>query len=396
MVKRLQPKSEQSDSSQEAGEEPRSSPSQKRIPRDGEYQAPNRTLSEESLKLDLIEHCPFPVLRVSAEGVLLYANPGSAPILRAWEVEENQVLPRDWMKQIRSTLHSNRERQVELEADRFIFKLVLVPLQEQRQVQIYGHDVTVEKTVEELLRSEQARSSYVGKLAALGEMAGGVAHEINNPLAIIKASSEQLIDLIGLERGNSDRAKVLASKIDSTSQRIASIVRGLRYFSRDGRSDPFEQVAISDVIQDTLSLCVEKFRYYGVKFTMPKDPPQVVVPCQPTQISQVLLNLLNNAFDAIAELPEKDRWIHLEMQVEDKGVKILVSNSGPRISREIEEKIFQPFFSTKEVGKGTGLGLSISKGIIDLHSGKLEVSADSKVTCFVITLPTTEASSSAA
>lgn len=103
------------------------------------------------------------------------------------------------------------------------------------------------------------------------------------------------------------------------------------------------------------------------------------------QIEQVLLNLLNNSFDAIQSTP--DRWIHITARLENHRVLILVTDSGTGIPNDVQQKMLQPFFTTKEVGKGTGLGLSISKGIIEDHQGQLYYDPKNKNTCFVIDLP---------
>jgi signal transduction histidine kinase len=104
------------------------------------------------------------------------------------------------------------------------------------------------------------------------------------------------------------------------------------------------------------------------------------------QISQVILNLLNNAFDAIQDAT--DKWIKIQTYIEHGQVQIRVTDCGHGISNEVAKKIMQPFFTTKPIGKGTGLGLSISKGIVEAHQGKLTIDTESKNTCFVITLPT--------
>jgi signal transduction histidine kinase len=107
--------------------------------------------------------------------------------------------------------------------------------------------------------------------------------------------------------------------------------------------------------------------------------------CREVQLSQVILNLLNNAFDAISELPNK--WVHLESRMNEGIIEIRVIDSGSGIPEELREKILQPFFTTKEVGQGTGLGLSISKGIIESHGGTLSIDIKSQNTCFVIQIP---------
>ncbi|HEX4924120.1 MAG TPA: ATP-binding protein, partial [Bdellovibrionales bacterium] len=115
---------------------------------------------------------------------------------------------------------------------------------------------------------------------------------------------------------------------------------------------------------------------------------ELVIACRPTQISQVLLNLLNNAHDAVAEQTEK--WVKLDVRDLGDSVELSVTDSGAGIPPEIQEKIMQPFFTTKQIGEGTGLGLSISKGLVDSHHGQLRLDAKSKNTRFVVLLPKTQ------
>ncbi len=223
------------------------------------------------------------------------------------------------------------------------------------------------------------------KLAALGEMAGGIAHEVNNPLTIILLKAEVM------------RAKILRSEseinhslmpeiktIEATCQRIVRIVKGLKAFSRDADLDPMEKTSAVKIIQETLDLCREKLAYHNIKITQ-KLEPNIYIDCRPTQIGQVLLNLLSNSVDAIRQLHEP--WIEIKTEKFDGKMILSLTDSGLGISKEISTRIFEPFFTTKEVGKGTGLGLSISTGIIESHFGKFWLDHEHSNTRFVIELP---------
>ncbi|MGE5087011.1 MAG: sensor histidine kinase [Bacillota bacterium] len=242
----------------------------------------------------------------------------------------------------------------------------------------------LELTQQELLE-QKASAEYSAKLASLGEMAGGVAHEINTPLNVILLSTEQQLEM--LDDTPLDVAQMRASieKVQSTTNRIAVIVRGLRVFARDGSHDPIEKVPVGTVIDNTLALCYEKFKLNNVDLRLPKNSEGVFVKCRPVQLSQVLLNLLNNAFEAIRDLKEK--WIAIELRELSEDIEIRVIDSGPGIPVNLQEEIFRPFFTTKGIGKGTGLGLSISRGLIESHQGRLFIDSESSNTCFVIRLP---------
>lgn len=238
----------------------------------------------------------------------------------------------------------------------------------------------------ERLNFSLAEVSVAGKFAALGEMAAGIAHEINNPLAIIKGSSSIMQRLIQADQ--KDKAIENLKRINNTVDRIAKIISSLRIYAREATNDPMTNESLQRVIEETVIFCSEKFRVNGVKFDVANHCPDLTINCRPVQISQILLNLLNNAYDAVSELPES--WVRLSVTRKDKFVEISVENSGPKIPKHISERLFTPFFTTKEVGKGTGMGLSLSLGIAKSHNGELTLEDSSKHTRFVLRLPLSE------
>lgn len=232
------------------------------------------------------------------------------------------------------------------------------------------------------------------KFQSLGEMAGGIAHEINNPLTIIMAYSETLgRDLkkamtTGPEVINPiDRWSERVDRIHRTASRIDRIVRGLLSFARDGRRGEFIKTDLNKVIIETLDLCQSKIRNAGISLEIKYFAQTAFVVGSPSQLSQVLLNLLKNAVDAIeGEEMSEDRWIRISCRQSNREYEISVANSGPAIPKEIVARIMEPFFTTKPVGQGTGLGLSISQSIIQTHKGLLTLSK-SQPTEFIVKLP---------
>lgn len=255
------------------------------------------------------------------------------------------------------------------------------------KLQYFGiaRDITEEVVKEKLVREQESKMIASAKMAALGEMSAGVAHEINNPLTVIQSRSFQLQQMA--ESGKLESATIIqaAESISKTADRIARIIHSLRTFSRDGTNDPFDIVHIKRIIDETLEFCENRFYSHDIKIIMPAFNPRMEIECQQVQIEQVLLNLLNNSFDAIKNLPEK--WILIDVVDRGSTLEIQVIDSGPGIPIEIADRMMEPFFTTKEVGHGTGLGLSISKGILEAHRGELVYDTNSANTKFIMRLP---------
>ncbi len=247
------------------------------------------------------------------------------------------------------------------------------------------------KIASELLSSKKALEEETmystSRMAALGEMASGIAHEINNPLSIIIMKISQMLRKYQTNILGEEELEEGLSKIAATAQRIGKVVKGLSSISRNSQNDPMTKIKLVSVIEDTLQLCRERFNSHAVKIetNLSDIDVNLEIEGRASQIMQVLLNLLNNAFDATAQLSVK--WISLQVIPGDLGVVIMLTDSGPGISDQLLGKIMQPFFTTKESGRGTGLGLSISKGIIDEHQGQFYYQKNSQHTCFVIELP---------
>jgi len=240
----------------------------------------------------------------------------------------------------------------------------------------------------EALEVHRARSAESAKMAALGEMAAGIAHEINNPLAIIHGNAGQLKEMAEMGTPPTGDVTKMAKKIEATAMRISKIVKSLRSFAREAQDDPFQCVPVKTIIEDTIEFCRERFRSHTTDLIVDPIPESLRIECRSVQVSQVILNLLNNAKDATETLPEK--WVRLSTQDLGNTVEIAVTDSGKGIPQEIRAKILQPFFTTKEVGKGTGLGLSVSKGIVESHRGKLILDYQSPNTRFLVRLPKTQ------
>lgn len=235
----------------------------------------------------------------------------------------------------------------------------------------------------EVARLQAVHSS---KMAGLGQMASGIAHEINNPLSIIVGRLPYLKKEIDRDNKQHEKADEIINGIERIAFRIAKIIRSLRSFSREASNDPFEEIRVSDLIEETLDLCEQQMSYNNISIRVKIFPPTLTLECQGVPISQVLINLLSNASDAILSLKEK--WVEIEVRlINESIVQFRIQDSGTGLPEEVASHIMEPFFTTKQVGAGVGLGLSISKGIVESHRGRLYLDRNEPNTTFVMEIP---------
>jgi PAS domain S-box-containing protein len=241
-------------------------------------------------------------------------------------------------------------------------------------------DITELVEAEERIKHERAKALQSAKLASLGEMSAGIAHEINNPLAIISGMMWILPSLV-------NDPEQFGKKIATTNraiERISKIVGGLKKFSRSYEKSDKKPHLLSDVIKESLNLVGTKSARHSTPLEV-KLNSDALISCDEIEIEQVLVNLINNGIDAVKNLEE--RWIKLELSDSSDEVILRIIDSGFGIPQDVQAKLFQPFFTTKAVGEGTGLGLSIVKGILEDHKATIEVRNDQPRTCFEIRFP---------
>lgn len=226
--------------------------------------------------------------------------------------------------------------------------------------------------------------AYQSRMAALGEMAGGIAHEINSPLTVIAGSTS----LIRLQSANGamDQEKFWAhlQRIEHTTKRIARIVAGLNSFASTESQMSREFITTETLMESVLNLCSEKFRLKGITIKTEKVEP-ALLQGKPALLTQAILNIVNNAHDAIIQRQEK--WIEIRGHIQGKEYVFEIIDSGRGILPEIADRMMQPFFTTKQPGQATGLGLPISHGIVAQHQGQIFYDQKSPNTKFVIRLP---------
>jgi len=261
------------------------------------------------------------------------------------------------------------------------------------------NNIEKEKQMEEKdteLERQKSNAINTAKLAALGEMASGIAHEINNPLTVIALAAKSMEKKLKTKKDINTKDIMSAFEDDHQmhmkylelihehSFRIQRIIESMKRQARDGENDPFELITVDVLLSDVLDLSDAKFKQAGIQLGVLADM-NTVFACRRIQLSQVLINLFNNSYDAV--LDTKLPWVELEIKEVGHNVVIVFTDSGDGIPFDIQDKILQPFFTTKEIGKGTGLGLSISSNIIENHGGSFLFDSECSNTRFIITIP---------
>jgi len=241
---------------------------------------------------------------------------------------------------------------------------------------------------EEQLKVQQAALAHVGRLSMLGQVAAGLAHELNQPLAAIGLQAEVAARMaIPGATINPELAEILR-EIAAQSARAGEIVRGVRRMAR-GETPGTDPMAIDDAITSALAILDWQAQKAGVAVGFVRGGPVAIVAGNRVQIEQVLINLIQNAFDAVADQPRALRNVSVAVEAEKEFVTIRVRDSGP--GGYDDARLFEPFYTTKE--GGLGLGLAISRGIVQAHGGRMWVQPDGAGTEFAFSLPRAQSDS---
>lgn len=231
-------------------------------------------------------------------------------------------------------------------------------------------------------KEEMLRGS--AKMAALGQMAGGIAHEILNPLSAI-SGRVFLIEKHLRDRESSSRERLQADleSVQKSVTRIAEIVGSLKAFARGDGGGELVEINIAHALNEVLPIIRDRLKQRDIQLSIEVDP-RLVSLARPVPLFQILVNLLNNSIDAVTGL-ENPR-IRIEVKSLAKKIWIRVHDSGPGIPAAIRERIMEPFFTTKQPGQGTGLGLSLSRGLAESMLGHLRLDPHPSQTCFELEL----------
>jgi signal transduction histidine kinase len=247
-----------------------------------------------------------------------------------------------------------------------------------RQMKFVNKNLTaLAASLEERVKEATQTIVRQAKLASLGEMSAGLAHEINNPLAIIQGS----VNLIPKFANDPEKLTARIETINKASGRIAKIVNGLKKFSRSDVKSILKSHSLSKIVKEAEFLIEVKAKRHDTTITY-DFRSDGNIECNEIEIEQVVVNLINNAIDAVKDNTEK--WVKISVYEDGKNIVMRVVDSGHGIPENARDKLFNPFFTTKVVGEGTGLGLSISKGILDEHKATIAVLPTGPNTCFEI------------
>jgi C4-dicarboxylate-specific signal transduction histidine kinase len=256
-------------------------------------------------------------------------------------------------------------------------------------ITVFFSDVSEQKRLQRELDRERATRNQ--RIEVLAQFSAGLAHEIKNPLAIIHARASDLVELAA-EDGAVPVATIekACGSIVKTSDRALRILRGLEALARDGTHDPKQEAEVGGMVGLAIELVQRRYESHGIslKTSIPAELPKIE--CRDVQIGQVLLNLLNNAFDAIDAFPESERWVRVEVSAEPAAegrILIDVVDGGPALTAETKEHLMEAFYTTKPMGEGIGIGLSVSRAIAEEHGGSLDLRDCDGHTCFRLSLP---------
>jgi C4-dicarboxylate-specific signal transduction histidine kinase len=260
-------------------------------------------------------------------------------------------------------------------------------------VRIFGviRDITREKEADHEIAQKDLELISQSRLAAVGELAAGVAHEINNPMAILAGCVQILEERVPNNQMPEEKLKEFLSKMSRSVTRVSTITAKLLKFAKNDDPLEYASIDINEVVSDVYELCSKEFEQHDiiVNFQTPDEPTMILG--RSTEIGQVLLNITKNAKDALIEGEVPKPTIEMSINQNDQGViTVTVKNNGPKIPPDVVGKIFNPFFTTKEIGKGTGLGLSVSYSIMKEHHGKIFVDQTTEQTTFVLEFPPPE------
>ena len=325
------------------------------------------------------EENPHSVIRVDKGGKVIFANaPAKKQILLELDSDIGRIVPDVLQRTINECLKNNAYIDVNHTLGERVYACTFVPIKAHSYVNIYGVDITekinaqneAEQTNQELIQAE--------KMASLGVVISGIAHEIRNPLQVIMALSESIVDDDDLPRIQGD-----AHEIVEASKRISEIVNDLSTHARDARTTGNSTINLNDIADKSMEISKHTRNLNSIEIVKQYSAEAVVIGSS-SELTQVITNFVNNAVDAMND--KGKLWLITKSS--KNMCSISVKDNGSGMDEATQKKIFDPFFTTKEPGKGTGLGLHVVRKIIEKHDAKIELESKlGKGTTFTIIFP---------
>ena len=325
------------------------------------------------------EENPHSVIRISGDGEVIFANaPAKRQILKKLGVGVGEKIPDEIYSTVEETLGSGDYLDVDHKLGGRIYACTFVPVVEHSYVNIYGVDITEKISAQEEAEEANQELIQAEKMSSLGVVISGIAHEIRNPLQVIMALSESIVDDDDLSRIQDD-----AQQIIDASHRISEIVSDLSTHARDARTLGQSTINLNDVIDKAMEISKHTRNLRLVKIVKDYAKSPIVIGST-SELTQIITNFVNNGVDAM----DAEGELRLSTSSTKKTHTISVADNGSGMDEATQKKIFDPFFTTKDPGKGTGLGLHVVRKIVEKHGAKLDLKSElGKGTTFTVIFP---------
>ncbi|MEC9332667.1 MAG: HAMP domain-containing sensor histidine kinase [Candidatus Thermoplasmatota archaeon] len=322
------------------------------------------------------EENPHSVIRISGEGEVIFANaPAKTQILKKLGVRVGQKVPDEIYSTVKETLGSGDYLDADHNLGGRIFACTFVPVVEHSYVNVYGVDITEKINAQEEAEEANQELIQAEKMSSLGIVISGIVHEIRNPLQVIMALSESIVDDDDLPRIQDD-----AQEIIDASHRISDIVSDLSTHARDARTLGESTINLNDIADKSMEISKHTRNLKSVKIVKDYAKSPIVIGST-SELTQIITNFVNNGVDAMNGKGE----LRLSTSSTKETHSISVTDNGSGMDEVTQKKIFDPFFTTKDPGKGTGLGLHVVRKIVEKHGAKLNLKSElGKGTTFTV------------
>tara|TARA_Y100001935_G_scaffold250448_1_gene250604 strand:- start:3576 stop:4949 length:1374 start_codon:yes stop_codon:yes gene_type:complete len=324
---------------------------------------------EGAQKLEKLKFSP----NIHDRDLMVRVNDGPAAEAFAWFHQKHEQISHEYKAEVQGFIQESKRSQLIGTILSLIFTFLSL-----------AFAFSIWKYFQKTMETERERESHSLRVTALGQLSGNIAHEINNPLAIIRGYVEIIEDSLTTDPIDKDLIQSATERIQSTIHRIGIVISGLYNLVHDKDQSDFEVVKFENLLSEVDALSRERCDRAGIdlSFQLPKE---ALFKGNPVQMGQVLLNLISNSIEAVLSADKK--WIQVKVKSLGPNWELRISDSGPGISDEIKEKLEDPFFTVQSLGSGTGIGLSLSKTLIEKHGGKFYYDDKEKQTTFVIVVP---------